>query len=388
MLTQKGQEETQSNTQKGLQLIRKGQILWTIAICSLVVAVAVFIFLGYYFGWKWTGFPPKKLFDWMQILVIPVAVAIGTFILNRAAKSRDDAAQQKQRKHEEAIVVRREEEADVQGYLDNISQLLTDPERPLRRSHLGHPLSIVARTRTLTVLGKVQDGERKGRALKFLNTVGLISGNRPVISLQGANLQGANLREADLRIANFQGVNLQGAYLQGAYLQRAYLQRANLQRANLDEADLRIANLQKANLQRATLQKANLQGAILDEADLREVILYGANLQEANLTGAYLQGAMLLYPTELSRANLQGADLQGANLQGANLKGAILYGAILYGAYLRGAILQKANLEGAKVTDVQLAETLSLQGATMPDGKKYEGWLKGKEGSRKDDENE
>jgi hypothetical protein len=37
---------------------------------------------------------------------------------------------------------------------------------------------------------------------------------------------------------------------------------------------------------------------------------------------------------------------------------------------------------------VQLDDTLSLQGATMPDGQKYEDWLKEKEGSGKDVENE
>jgi hypothetical protein len=36
----------------------------------------------------------------------------------------------------------------------------------------------------------------------------------------------------------------------------------------------------------------------------------------------------------------------------------------------------------------QLADALSLEGATMPDGQKYEDWINDKEGSGKDVENE
>jgi hypothetical protein len=59
--------------------------LWMIGLGCLLMA-AIFVYLGYHFGWKWTGFPKQRLFDWIKILVIPVAVAIGTFVLNRAAR--------------------------------------------------------------------------------------------------------------------------------------------------------------------------------------------------------------------------------------------------------------------------------------------------------------
>jgi hypothetical protein len=65
-----------------------------------------------------------------------------------------------------------------------------------------------------------------------------------------------------------------------------------------------------------------------------------------------------------------------------------LHEADLREAILQKAILLEADLRGAKVTKRQLANTQSLQGATMPDGQKYEDWLKDKEGSRKDVENE
>ena len=217
---------------------------WLLMVLGLLL---VLIAAGYILDWQWTGFPQERLFDWIQILAIPVAVAIGAFVLNRAAQRRDDdaqrkreqesqKAQQEQREREEAIEVRREEEAALQAYLDYISQMLTDPDRPLRRSHLGDNLSVVARAQTLTVLGRLQDGMRKRSILQFLNEAGLISGNGSIISLLRADLRGANL----------EGANLYQANLQEASLQEASLQGANLQGANLQGADLRGACLQAA----------------------------------------------------------------------------------------------------------------------------------------------
>jgi hypothetical protein len=108
------------------------------------------------------------------------------------------------------------------------------------------------------------------------------------------------------------------------------------------------------------------KGAVLRflrEADLikkgRPVIrsLSGADLREANLEGSVLEDTALdgvvLRKAVLRRANLTGADLKDADLTGANLS---------------GAIVTKEQLEAAK----------SLEGATMPNGQKYEDWLKDK----------
>src|SRR5215204_1307996 len=69
-------------------------------------------------------------------------------------------------------------------------------------------------------------------------------------------------------------------------------------------------------------------------------------------------------------------------LYGARLIGAENPAVELAGADLRGANLQGAILQGAKVTGEQLAYTPLMQGATMPDGQKYEDWLKSKENGK------
>jgi uncharacterized protein YjbI with pentapeptide repeats len=106
--------------------------------------------------------------------------------------------------------------------------------------------------------------------------------------------------------------------------------------ADLSQGDLRWANLHKANLTRS-----DIGGADLRWANLSEAALIGANLSKSVLT----------------EANLREADLRWANLSHAQLQGADLTG---------------VNLSGASVTQEQLTEASSIDGAIMPDGTKRE----------------
>jgi uncharacterized protein YjbI with pentapeptide repeats len=88
---------------------------------------------------------------------------------------------------------------------------------------------------------------------------------------------------------------------------------------------------------------------------------------------------VFIYLVHLS--SLYGADLRDAILAEADLTGAILAEAAEEGlikANLAGADLTHADLTGAKVTQEQLNQARSLEGATMPNGQKYEEWLKSK----------
>ena len=82
------------------------------------------------------------------------------------------------------------------------------------------------------------------------------------------------------------------------------------------------------------------------------------------------------------RARLLAAQLDRANLTDAYLTKADLRGAYLTDANLSGARLSRADVTQARgITKEQLLAAKSLKGATMPDGRKYEAWLKGEVGS-------
>ena len=82
------------------------------------------------------------------------------------------------------------------------------------------------------------------------------------------------------------------------------------------------------------------------------VILFGADLTVADLDGAPLSGADLI-ETNLSNAHLAGADLKGAELGEAQLESADLSG---------------AYLSRTDITQQQLDQVKSCQGAILPNG--------------------
>jgi uncharacterized protein YjbI with pentapeptide repeats len=113
----------------------------------------------------------------------------------------------------------------------------------------------------------------------------------------------------------------------------------------------------------------------LRSADLSGAYLIGANLSRADLSG------VTLFEAYLGGANLSAADLSGATLYGASLIAADLSGANLSWAKLYRVNLSRANLSGATGISNELERLArSLKGATMPNGQKYEEWLKSKGG--------
>lgn len=297
---------------------------------AILIAFLLVSILGYILHWDWTGLVPyvspshpqntdfqpgKTLWDWYQLLIIPVVLVVGGFLLNFAtSRTEREIASDKQR------------EDALQAYIDSMSALLL--ERNLRKSAEDDEVRTIARVRTLTVLPRL-DGRRKGTVLMFLHESGLIKTgmNKKVVDLLNADLTGANLG-----VARPIAVDLSGACMDGANLTGA-----NLESAMLDEVHINVAYIARANLQGVSMTKARIRLSFLNESDLsganlRETDLYRANLREARLVGACLIGA------DFDMADLSGADLTGA------------------------------NLTGAKVTDEQLAKAKSRKGTILPDG--------------------
>jgi hypothetical protein len=102
-----------------------------------------------------------------------------------------------------------------------------------------------------------------------------------------------------------------------------------------------------------------------------------------DLSGADLRSAYL-WKVDFKNADLRGADIKGADLSEADLSEADLRGSMLGGADLREADLSGANLREAKEWTEDQLTAAHLEGATMPNGQKYEDWLKDREGHGED----
>jgi uncharacterized protein YjbI with pentapeptide repeats len=274
-----------------------------LVIIVVVCITGVLVSLSYWFGAAWTGFLSKTVWDWLQLLLIPLTLALGGywFVLARGHAERansglryENAQRMNEQRHKEEqhMAQQRNEHdqqvaADTQNfelsqtYFERISELLLEHKLGTEESTPG--ALQVARARTLSVLRQL-DARRKGGIILFLYGASLIAGqDASVVDLSGADLSGADLSGAVLSEVNLSKANLSGADLRGAVLTRADLRGADLARANLRDARLAQAELTEASLHGADLSKADLQNADLSEADLSEANLTGANLDGTNL---------------------------------------------------------------------------------------------------------
>jgi uncharacterized protein YjbI with pentapeptide repeats len=344
---------------------------------------------------RWTGFQGKTVWDFLQLLIVPLALAVVGFLftmqqdirqqhiedrrVEQAQKIEDERAQQAQKIENERAAAERElaqqraRDVALQAYLDQMSHLLL--EKDLRNSKEDSVVRTLARARTAAVIQGL-DGPRNRNVIRFLNEAHLIGqGESSIHLLADADLQGAGLHDADLSSVDLSGANLSGANLDGAYLSET----------NLSGADLSEANLSWAYLDETT----NLKDTQLKYAELRGADLWRVNLSRSG-AGFWLK------EVDLRDAFLYGADLHGAALISADLRGAWLKRADLH-----GAIVEDTDLSGAEVTQEQLASCASLRSSTMPDGQTLKGykkgtqngptfkeWLKDKQASKKDGKDE
>ena len=195
------------------------QIVLYAAIAAAVVIA--FTTLAYVRGWEWTGFaerrrgdevlPARTLWDWLQLLVVPLALAAVAVLFNQWQSDREQ--RREDRRAAEVRVADRNRAARAERaaadaarndalrrYLDAMSELMLDRQL-LKRPKLDAPNidapNNVARTLTLTTLRQL-DGERKGEVVRFLAQAGLLEGDRSSarVVLEDADLRGAKLSGA------------------------------------------------------------------------------------------------------------------------------------------------------------------------------------------------
>ena len=209
------------------------QCLWWVIGGVFLLFCVGFVLAAYRFEWSSTGFLSKSLWDWLQLLIVPLVLAIIALVFQRAssrteqqiAKDRYDQDREtaKQRyEQDQQIALDKQREDLLQTYLDRLSELLLKED--LLQSAPNSKVRNVARVRTVTVLFQL-DARRIGYVFEFLRESGLMSNqpNKSIVSLSNADLKEVNFVDADL-----------------------------------DEADLSGANLSKANLSFASLYEANL----------------------------------------------------------------------------------------------------------------------------------
>src|SRR5260221_13262358 len=158
--------------------------LWvTIGVLVLVGLIGL-IFAGYWFNWDWTGFnehigprvpqyqPTKALWDWLQLLIIPLVLAIAALLFNLATTRTEQKIAAQRYEQDRHIALDKQREGLLQTYLDRMSELLL--KEKLRSSAVDAEVRNVARVRTATILFQL-DARRIGYVFAFLRESRLIS---------------------------------------------------------------------------------------------------------------------------------------------------------------------------------------------------------------------
>lgn len=219
---------------------------------------------------EWTGFgesevdatkvPAKTLWDWLDLLIIPMVVVIIGGLFSEIEKEKSK---------------KREEERSQNEILESFLQTMTDLiiQYKLQNTPTSQT-SAIARAR-INIATNNLNGERKGQVLQFLYESDLINLN-PKLSLLGANMKKAVLDEIVLGKSEIKGI----------YFNQASIKNVNLDGAILTGCDFSEANFSNSSLKNVDLSYSNLTKAKLINLDLTTVNFEGADLTKANLKGS------------------------------------------------------------------------------------------------------
>ena len=270
----------------------------------------------------------------------------------------------------------------LQAYLGEISDLAS--KRATGNAEEGEVAAKLIQARTVTALLALGPA-RKRVVLTLLYELEWVSKDKHLVDLHYANLTRADLRELTLRdiklrLADLRAADLSGADLRGADLSEADLRGADLAKVNFLPYDtLYPERLSAHRLAMVNLSKVNLSPRALTYRESRIIIVRGRHFWPTftELTPTNLRGTTLAN-ARLAGAYLGGAKLIAADLSNAQLRDASLIQADLREANLSGADLREANLSNALgISEEELdKQAYSLEDATMPNGQKYEEWLK------------
>jgi len=282
---------------KILQKLKKNWVIYTIAfvVFGLLSLMVYFLFIKGIKLPDWTGFGEyigpdvgsnrtfqrgKTLWDWLELLIIPIALAGGAIWFSS-----------EERKSERKIALEQRQEDTLQAYFDRIENLMLRDN--LCKSAQGDDVRNVARARTLTVLRNLDDF-RRGVVLRFLYESGLIEGKDSILRLDGGDLSNVFLPHLNLNEINLEGTILMQAFIPWAKLNGARLRKAILIGARLRETELKNSDLCEADLWDGMLAGADLTGANLEGTNLQGANLYKAKVTKEQLSKARsLKGAVL-----------------------------------------------------------------------------------------------
>ena len=245
----------------------------TIKYILIVLFILLLIVLIKWAAWPshspyWTGFgeskmqnginPNKTLWDWLDLLLIPLIITLTGWYISRSEKNNDIA---------------REKEKNQQNIRENYLKIITSLllEHNLQNSEEGDVVRSVAKAHTTTFLRNA-DNTRRGIILQFLYESDLISEN-PIIDLLGVKLNSCH----------FDKIKLINIEITGAYFRECSFVKSNLENSIFCASNFSGSNLSYSNLKNVDFTYCDMIDTEIIGVDLRQAKIEGVDFTNANL---------------------------------------------------------------------------------------------------------
>ncbi len=387
-----------------------------------IILMIILIIINRLSQYKWSGFQNKQLWNWLELLIIPILLVIGGFILENNAEQRIKDSS-----------IEKEKQESLKEYFKSVQMIVASSSK--RNSSKTKPSKLVdnltyidkelIESFTQLVLSEI-NGDQKRQVVKFLYELELIKCNQQkncpnVINLDPFDLTEAKLENLDLKKIFLHGANLTSAKLNGTNLEFADLQNTILEKTEFNLARLKNVNMgqtsfgkdvknieigkkwkkineitsfnclpEKKTESQDTQESCSPQNtsntneldftdqdfskANLEKLDLRKAYLWSADLSGATITGSAKKNTNL-NQADFNSANLSEATLSNVDLTEVSLRAADLSKAILKNTNFDKANLKNADLSGADLSNAQNLDKAILKGATYDNDTKFPDYL-------------
>lgn len=237
--------------------------------------------------WQWIGVKDKTLWDYLQLMIVPLLLIFVTTGISQYQKSIDDARADKEKQAAET----KTKQDTLNSYIDAMTDLMKSGLG--KQSDEGERLQPIATSRTILTLREL-DGSRNMIVLGFLKESNLIRRDPQTEEDQKKEYEKQQAQYGQCLTNKAKAKTKVGNCLPPSPLFTLDLGESDLSNVNFNKVDLNTLNLKGASLKNAILTKAILIDTNLEEADLTGADLTGANLTSANLKNARLPKEHLL----------------------------------------------------------------------------------------------
>lgn len=245
-----------------------------------IILIAIIVLFSFYIAYnaifpytsaEWMGFVTydkntneqdvKKLWDWLDLLIIPLSIAIIGWIYKENEKLRDSKKEFENKQNE-----------TLDSYFRVISDLIIKSH--LLDNKLNSESKIIARTRTIVAIENL-NSERKGQVLQFLHESNLINN---VIELLGANFKSSEVSGIVLR-----NTTIKGVYFCDSKFIKSYLDNSDLTSCDFTNTDFSDSSMQNTNLSYTKLINCKLVNIDLTTVNFEGVDLTNADLSNSKI---------------------------------------------------------------------------------------------------------